>query len=68
MSFIERSINSSRLFLYLSIFVFSVFLLASLVAQVWFISNFFTQSGASNGLMIRDSIVFDSLARGQVLL
>ena len=68
MSFIERSINSSRLFLYLSIFVFSVFLLASLVAQVWFISNFFTQSGASNGLVIRDSIAFDSLARGQVLL
>ena len=68
MNFIERSINSSRLFLYLSIFVFSFPLLASLVAQVWFISNFFTQSGASNGPVIRDSIVFDSLARGQVLL
>jgi hypothetical protein len=52
----------------LSIFLFSFPLLASLVAQVWFISNFFTQSGASNGPVIRDSIVFDSLARGQVLL
>ena len=68
MNFIERRLNSSRLFLYLSIFVFSFFLLASLVAQVWFISNFFTQSGASNGLAIPDSIVFDSLARGQVFL
>ncbi|MDG1143906.1 MAG: hypothetical protein P8N92_04515 [Burkholderiales bacterium] len=66
MNFITRTLNSSRLPLLLSIFVFLYSLSASLLAQLWFIPTFFTQSGASEGLVILDSLGFDRIAREQV--
>ena len=60
---LRRLIDSPRLLLWLGLLVFVYSWLVSLCLQLWVIPHLFSQPGASEGLVVLDSIGFHRIAR-----
>ena len=61
----ESLFESPWLIVWLGLFVFGYSWFASLCLQLWLIPSLFSQPGASEGLVVLDSIGFDIIAKGQ---
>lgn len=63
MNWLTKMSNSPRLVIWLGVSVFAYSWLAGLLLQMWVIPSMFSQAGASEGLVVLDSIGFDKIAK-----
>ncbi len=61
----QQFIESPRLLVWLGMLVFGYSWLISLCLQTWIIPSLFSQNGATEGLVVLDSIGFDQIAKAK---